>query len=115
RRTLTASVTLAVQLWVTLAPTIAYAQDAATSEPTRMVPLSEYERIGGGSLSTAGDRAAAATNDVGQGEGPQASNGEGLGTTDAEGSTGQNDGNTGPAREGENEGAPTEEGEEGES
>src|SRR5690606_30220661 len=86
----------------------AYAQDAATVEPARMVPLAEYERVGGGSLSTAGDRSAAATGDVGRDEAPRASTGSGFEDARGEGSGDQTGDATGTAREGENDGAPEE-------
>ncbi len=38
RRTLTASVTLAAHVWVTLAPCVVYAQDAATRQAPAPCP-----------------------------------------------------------------------------
>jgi RHS repeat-associated protein len=109
RRSSTALITLTSYVWVMVAPTVAYAQDAVGAEPAQMVPLAEYERLGGGSLSTAGDRSRSATGDVGQDDAPRASTGDGFEEVAGEGEDDQNGDGSGPAREGENDGAPTDE------
>ncbi len=106
RRSVTAAVTLTSYVWVMVAPTVAFAQEAADAEPAQMVPAADYERVGGGSLSTAGNRSGAAT-DSGDGPAPRASTGDGF--EEGEGSDGQSGDGSGPAREGENDGAPPEE------
>src|SRR5688572_19659585 len=79
-RRLSAAITLASYVWVMVSPAVAYAKEAAEAEPVQMVPLSDYSRIDGGSLSTASDRTSATTEERAESEsdGPKASTGSGF-------------------------------------
>jgi|GEM_PF-816301 len=107
-RYLTATLTLISQIWMTVAPAVVYAQDAANEEPVQMVPLEDYARVGGGSLSTAGDRASAAAgaggdeDQSGALDGARASSGRGIEREPAQNADGESD------LPGENEGVPSE-------
>jgi hypothetical protein len=54
RRKLSAVLTLTSYVWVTVAPTVAYAQDAAESEPVQMLPLSDCGDIDGRGIDRCG-------------------------------------------------------------
>lgn len=112
RRSWTAAITLLTYVTGMVAPGLAMAQDADDSAPGEMRPMSDYERVGGGSLSSGRDRAAAQT---GEGAEVQASTGEGYQEVRRERASGEETGSEESTAGESDEGAPPNESRAGDS
>ena len=104
KQSLTAAITLMTYVIGMVVPGIASAQDADDSPPGEMRPASSYERVGGGSLSSAGDRASVATGEDAE---PRASTGEGFEEPVGSTAGGEEEGGEGSTASEPDDGAPT--------